>query len=69
MQLNIKNPETVSLAKELSALMNKPVTQVLTEALRACESRASNQHDPFEARLQGRSHDQGISAKGHTPGA
>lgn len=34
MQLNIKNPETVALARELGALMNKSVTQALTEVLR-----------------------------------
>ena len=34
MQLNIKNPETVALARELGALMDKSVTQALTEVLR-----------------------------------
>ena len=54
MQLNIKNPETVSLAKELSALMNKPVTQVLTEVLRErVKAERQNQPDPFEARFPG----------------
>ena len=52
MQLNIKNPETVSLAKELGALMGKSVTQALTEVLleRVREAR-KNEADPLAKRF------------------
>ena len=54
MQLNIKNPETVSLARELGALMDKPVTQALTEVLRERVVRERAHHpDPFEAKFPG----------------
>ena len=52
MQLNIKNPETVALAKELGALMNKPVTQALTEVLRERVGEArKKEEDPLAKRF------------------
>ena len=54
MQLNIKNPETVALAKELGALMNTSVTQALTQVLRERVVQERAHHpDPFEAKFPG----------------